>query len=132
MIRTLGGIAAGLAAAVVLMMVTEAIGNQVAPMPLMLDLDDVAQAPPAPALTLLFPVIGWFLGALVGGWVAIRISDRPRTAWAIAAIVLLAAVLNFLMMAYPGWLIAVGVVVAPLGGWLAQKACAWADARASA
>jgi uncharacterized membrane protein YfcA len=123
MIRTLGGIAAGLAAAIVLMMVTEAIGYQVAPAPMQLDFGSLEEAPEAPALSLLFPVVGWFLGSLVGGWVSIRISDRPWTAWAVAAVVFLAAVLNFLMMASPAWLIVAGLVVAPLGAWLAQKLC---------
>lgn len=127
MIRTLGGIAAGLAAAIVLMMVSEAIGNQVAPVPVGLDIEGIGETLPVPPLTFLFPILGWFLGSLVGGWLSIRISDRPRTAWAVAAVVLAALIFNFLMMAYPIWVVVVGIVVAPLGGWLAQRICAMAE-----
>jgi MFS family permease len=128
MIRTLGGIAAGLASAIVLMMITEAIGNHLSPEPTAIALEGVGETPSVPLLNLLFPVIGWFLGALVGGWLSIRISDRPWTAWAVAAVVFVATLINFLFMAYPAWLIVVGLVVTPLGAWLAQKICAMAEA----
>lgn len=131
MIRTLGGIAAGLAAAIVLMMVTEAIGHRVAPAPGWIDLPGGAEEPSMPVLSLLFPLLGWFLGALVGGWIAIRLSDRAWTAWAVAAIVLVAAIFNFVLLPFPAWVIVAGLGLPALGAWLAQKACAWADARAS-
>lgn len=123
MIRTLGGIVAGLAAAVVLMMVTEAIGYRVAPPPGWVDLPG-AEDPQQSFLSLLFQPLGWFLGALVGGWLAIRISDEARTTWAVTGVVLLAAVVNFLFLPLPVWLIVAGIVLPLLGGWLAQKVCA--------
>lgn len=124
MIRTLGGIVAGLAAAVVLMMVTEAIGYRVAPAPGWVDLPGGAEPPPLSFLSLLFPLLGWFLGALVGGWLSIRISDRAWTAWAVAAVVIVAAVFNFVMLPFPAWVIVAGLLLPALGGWLAQKVCA--------
>lgn len=126
MIRILGGIVAGMAAAITIMMVTEAIGNQIAPAPARLDLQDVSQTPPLPLMTLLFPVLGWFLAALIGGFLAIKVSDRAWTAWAVAGAVLAATIFNFVLMAYPVWVMVVGVIVPVLGGWLAQKICAMA------
>jgi hypothetical protein len=126
MIRTLGGIVAGLAAAVVLMMVTESIGYRVAPAPGWVDLPG-GEDPHPSFLSLLFQPLGWFLGALVGGWVSIRISDQAWTTWAVAGVVLLAAVANFLFLPLPVWLIVAGLVLPALGGWLAQKVCAMFD-----
>lgn len=131
MIRTLGGIVAGLAAAITLIMVTEAIGNQIAPAPGWVKTGDLSETAPLPPMTLLFPVLGWFLGALIGAFVSIKVSDRPWTAWAIAGAVLAAAVFNFVLMFYPLWLMAVGVILPPLGAWLAQKICAQVSERAS-
>lgn len=124
MIRTLGGIVAGMAAAITLMMITEAIGNQIAPAPARLEIEDIADTPPLPLMTMMFPIFGWFLGALVGGFLAIKISDQAWTAWAIAAVVLAATLLNFVLMAYPVWAMIVGLIMPVLGGWLAQRICA--------
>lgn len=127
MIRILGGIVAGMAAAITLIMVIEAIGNQIAPPPARLEMTDAGETRPLPFLTLLFPVIGAFFGALVGGFLAIKVSDHPWTAWAIAGVVLAATLFNFFLMAYPIWVIAAGVVMPVLGGWLAQRICAMAN-----
>jgi hypothetical protein len=115
MIRILGGIVAGMAAAITFMMIVEAIGNQVAPAPA--------------AGNAAFPVIGTLLGALVGGFLAIRVSDQPWTAWALAAAVLVATVFNFLLMDYAAWVIVAGLVAPLLGAWLAQRFCAMAERR---
>lgn len=127
MIRTLGGIVAGMAAAITLIMVTEAIGNQIAPAPAQLEFTDITRTPPLPLMTLLFPILGWFLGALVGGFIAIKVSDRPWTAWVIAGAVLVATGFNFILMAFPPWVIVAGLIVPVLGGWLAQRICAMAS-----
>ena len=132
MIRTLGGIVAGMAAAITLMMITEAIGNQIAPAPARLEIEDIADTPPLPLMTMMFPIFGWFLGALVGGFLAIKISDKPWTAWAIAAVVLAATLLNFVLMAYPVWAMIVGLIMPVLGGWLAQRICAQVSKNSSA
>ena len=42
--------------------------------------------------------LGWSFWQ-VGGFLAIKISDKPWTAWAIAAVVLAATLLNFVLMA---------------------------------
>jgi hypothetical protein len=129
MIRTLGGIVAGVAAAITIIMITEAIGNQIAPAPARVEITDIAETPPLPLMTLLFPVIGWLLGALVGGFVAIRISDQAWTAWAVAGAVLAATIFNFILMVYPLWVIILGLIMPIAGGWLAQRICALADSR---
>ena len=78
MIRTLGGVAAGIAVAIVLMMIIEAIGNQMFPPPA-LDLNNPNAPAALPFASLAFPVVGWFVATLAGGWFAIQISSRDWT-----------------------------------------------------
>ena len=128
MIRTLGGIAAGLAAAIVIMMLTETMGNQIAPPPARIGVSDDTDARALPFLTLLFPVLGWFVGALIGSWLAIRVSDESWTAWVVAGCVLAATIFNFILALHPTWVMVAGLIVPVLGAWLAQRFCAMRSA----
>jgi hypothetical protein len=124
MVRTLGGIVAGMAAALTIIMVTEGIGNQLAAGPPRLELAGLSDNPEPPLLTLLVPLLGWLLGAMIGGYIAIRISEQHWTAWVVAGLVLAAAGFNFVLMQYPVWVIVAGLIVPLLGAWLAQRICA--------
>jgi hypothetical protein len=119
MVRPLSAIAAGLATAIVTIMAVEAIGYQLYPPP-----DGFNMANPSAELlpfeSLLFPVVGWFLGALAGGWLAIRLSGERWTAWVIAAFVLAATILNLALITHPLWMIVAGSLASPLGGGTAQ------------
>lgn len=121
MVRTLGGIVVGTAAAIALMMVTEAAGNQVAPPPARMDLSDLADTPPLPLLTLLFPLLGLLLGALAGGYLAMMVSEKRWTGWAITAVVLAATLFNLVLLAYPIWYIVAAPAMPIIGGALAQR-----------
>ena len=119
MIRTLAGLAAGLTIALVTIIVLEAIGNQLYPPPAGYDMT-APSAESLPFETLIWPVIGWFLGALGGCWIALRLSANSRAGWAIAAFVLAATVLNLALIAHPLWMIVAGSVAPIFGGWIAQ------------
>ena len=119
MIRTLAGLATGLAVAIITVMAVEGIGNQLYPPPAGYDLTS-GSAETLPFETLVWPVIGWFLGAMAGGWVAVRVSGEHWTAWAIAACVLAATILNLAMITHPVWMIVAGVIAPVLGGWVGQ------------
>lgn len=71
--------------------------------------------PPLGAL-LLVPA-AYFLGALIGGWVAARISGRAWTAWLVGAVVVAGAVWSMFLIPHPPWM-QIAVVVAPLLGAL--------------
>jgi hypothetical protein len=120
MIRTLAGVAAGIALAIVLMMLVEALGNMMFPPPA-LDLNN----PNAPAIlplpNQLFPVLGWFLAALCGGWLALQVSARAWTSWLVAASVLVGEILDFALGRHAVWVMIAGIVAPLLGAWLAQK-----------
>ena len=119
MVRPLIAIAAGLATAIVTIMAVEAIGYQLYPPPAGFDMARPS-AELLPFETLVFPVIGWFLGATAGGWLAIRLSGERWTAWVIAAFVLAATILNLALITHPLWMIVAGLLASPLGGGLAQ------------
>ena len=123
MLRTIGGLAAGVLAGFLAIWLIEMIGHQLYPLPSDVSLGNREQMAALirglPAGAQAFVVAAWLGGALVGGAVAYRISGRRWTAWAVAALVALAAILNILMIPHPEWM-QVGAVVAPLiGGLLA-------------
>jgi hypothetical protein len=119
MIRTLAGLAAGLAVAIMTVMAVEGIGNQLYPPPAGYDMTS-ASAETLPFETLVWPVIGWFLGAAAGAWVAVRVSGENWPGWAIAIFVLAATILNLVLITHPTWVIVAGVIAPLLGGWVGQ------------
>jgi hypothetical protein len=120
MIRTLAGAAAGIAIAIVLMMIVEAIGNQLFPPPA-IDLQNANAAAALPFENLIFPVIGWFVATLVGGWAAIQLSDRAWTSWIVAASILVGELLDYLLGRHPVWMMVAGVLVPIAAALIAQR-----------
>ena len=120
MIRTLAGVAAGIAVAIVLMMIVEAVGNALFPPPA-LDLNNPDSPAFLPFMNQLFPILGWFLAAVAGGWLAIQTSARQWAAWLVAASVLVGEILDFALGRHALWVMIVGVVAPVLGAWVAQK-----------
>jgi hypothetical protein len=130
MIRTLAGAAAGIAIAIVLMMIVEAIGNQLFPPP-PIDLQNPDAPAALPFENLIFPVIGWFLATLIGGWAAIQLSERRWTSWIVAASILVGELLDYLLGRHPVWMMVAGVLVPIAAALIAQKLPRW-DKPASA
>ena len=122
MIRTLGGVAAGIAIAIVLMMVVEAIGNQLFPPPA-IDLNNPNAPAALPLANQLFPILGRFVATLVGGWFAIKISRLEWTAWVVAVSVLVGELTDYLLGQHQAWVMAAGIIAPILGAWIAQKLC---------
>ncbi|MBA3512391.1 hypothetical protein [Sphingomonas sp.] len=119
MIRTLAGLAAGLAVALITIAAVEAIGNQLFPPPAGYDMTS-GSSETLPFETLVWPAIGWFLGAVAGSWVAIRVSGERWAGWAIAVFVLAATILNLVLITHPPWMIVAGVIAPVLGAWIGQ------------
>ena len=120
MIRQLAGLAAGLTVAISTIAAVEAIGYQLFPPPTGYDMA-AGSSETLPLETLVWPVIGWFLGAIAGSWVAVRVSGERWTGWAIAACVLAATVLNLVLITHPLWMIIAGVLAPLLGGWVGDR-----------
>ena len=109
--RIIGGIAAGLVVAIVIVMGLEMIGHAFYPQPSEADFRDL------PVWVQMWVLGGWFLGAMVGGAVAASISRRAWTAWLIAAFVAAGGIVIIFMMPHPE-LMQIGAVVAPAVGGL--------------
>jgi hypothetical protein len=120
MVHRLIGLAAGLAVGLFAIIFVEFIGNQLFPPPRGYDMTS-GSALSLPVETLIWPVIGWFLGGLAGAWVAVRISGERWTGWAIAALVLAATILNFALITHPLWMMIGGPLAPLLGGWIGQR-----------
>lgn len=120
MVRKLAGLAAGLALAIAIIMIVEAIGIRLYPPPRGYDLN-TGSAESLPTINLVFPVAGWFLGALAGSWLAVHLARRAWPGWAVAGLVLVATILNFALITHPLWIMAAGALAAPLGGVIGQR-----------
>ena len=120
MIRTLAGAATGIAIAIVLMMLVEALGNTVSPPPA-LDLNNPNAPSALPVVNQLFPILGWFIATLVGGWFAIQVSSRDWASWIVAASVLVGQPADYLLGRHPLWVMALGLLAPPAAAWIAQK-----------
>ena len=129
MLRTLMGLAAGLAVAIVTIIIVEAIGNQLFPPPRGFDMAQ-STAETLPTETLMWPVIGWFLGSLAGSAIAVHLSGERWAGWAIVALVLAATIFNFALITHPVWMMVAGPLAAVIGGWLGQQVAARARRRA--
>ena len=123
MLRTLIGLAAGLAAAIVTIMIVETVGYQLFPPPRDFDMT-LASAEALPFETLIWPVLAWLLGSLAGSALAVHLSRQVWTGWAIVALVLAATIFNFAMIPHPMWVMIAGAIAPILGGWLGQQLAA--------
>ncbi len=122
--RIIGGLVAGVVAAFAAIWAIQLVGHFFYPVPSDLSIGNREQLAAfvrgLPAGAQAFVVAAWLGGALVGGTVAYRISRRRWSAWAIAAVVAFASILNILMIPHPEWM-QIGAVAAPLlGGLLAS------------
>ena len=120
MIRTLGGVAAGVAIAIALMMLVEGLGNMAFPPP-RVNLNDPNAAASLPLANQLFPVLAWFVATLVGGWIAVQLSGRGWTAWLVAASVLVGEILDYLLGRHTAWVMGAGILAPIAAAWIAQK-----------
>ena len=80
----------------------------------------IRSAPPA-AMALV--VAGWTLGALVGGWLAARISRRHPlpAALVVGAVVVAGVIANAMMIPHPLWMTVAGVLLPLPAAWLGAR-----------
>lgn len=124
--QRLGGIAAGIVAAILLIMAVQFIGNLAWPPPPGLNpRDPVAIAEmlkSMPLLAQLMIPLSYFIGTLGGGAVALRISNGWINAlWTVLAVMLAATALNLYVISHPTWLAAACALGPLLGALLARS-----------
>jgi hypothetical protein len=122
--RTIGGIIAGIVAALATISLVGILSNLLHPLPAGLSMYDGAAVRAyfamMPRFAQAFVALAWFLGALVGGLVAAAVSRRLRSLWAITAVVASLGILNVVKIPHP-FLLQIAAVAAPLlGGLLAS------------
>lgn len=120
------GAVLGIAVAIGVVFVVELIGHELLPRPQGYDpmTPDGAERylRESPLVAKLALVLGWFAGALAGGWLAVRIGGRGWLAWIVAGFIVAGAIANMVMIAHPAWMQVAGVALPLLAGWLASRA----------
>jgi hypothetical protein len=115
----------------------EWLGHRLYPPPAGLKTDDVdalaAHVAQMPVGALLFVLLAWLLGVVVGGWLSATIAGRrPRLySGVIAAVILLGAIANFATIPHPVWFMALAVLALPLAGFAAAALATRKDSAAS-
>jgi hypothetical protein len=121
MLRTIGGILAGIVAALAAVYVIEVTGHIIFPLPPEVRSGNLeilaASIETLPTGLLAFVALAWFAGALAGGIVAGWITGLRGAAWFVAAIVAAAAIFNIVMIPHPAWM-QLAAVIAPMAGGL--------------
>ena len=124
-LRTVIGIVAGVGMTIATISLCEYVGHLIWPLPPGLDPmkpDQMAQILAAmPFAAKLSIAVGWFLGTLVGGFVALGLSKRTWAPWPIAALVIAGGIANGLMFPHPLWMDVAAVVAPVLGAWIATR-----------
>src|SRR5688500_17305018 len=118
---------AGVVAAVLVVVLVDALVGSIYPLPEGPDLNDPASmraavaAVPTAAFALLLG--GWVVAAAAGAYLAARLARRsPALHGLIVAIfVLMATVANLAAIAHPTWLWPAAIILIPAAGWAATK-----------
>lgn len=84
----------------------------------------------APLAALAVIALAWLLAPLGGGFVALRISQWPASAWIVALAILASAILGALRPPHPLWMQVAAIVAPLLGAWLAIR-LPWAASTAT-
>ena len=111
-VRTVGGIIAGIVVFAVTLMVLELLAHQ------------IFQTSPAGAIPNgmhAFVAVAYFLAALAGGLAAFKISGERWTAWLIALLVAAGAVYTLTTLTHPLWMQVASVIAPLLGGLVATR-----------
>lgn len=120
------GLVAGVVTAVCCVFLIEMAGHAVFPLPAGLDITDPADQARAvaqmPAAALVFVLLGWFVGALAGAWVANRIAGNILAGWVVALVVAASGIATMVMIPHPAWMWVAGIALPMAAGWIAQKA----------
>ena len=116
--RIVSGVLAGVAAAMAVIAIVEAVSGLFFPIPA-IDFYDAEAARRAmsamPMAAQALVVGGWFVGALVGAALAVLIARRAWPGWFPAGSVLVGGIFNALFIPHPLWM-NIGVIVAPIAG----------------
>ena len=133
MTRKLIGAVVGIVLAMLVVALVQTVGHYLFPEPTLpanpspQQLRDAVAAAPVGAKAMV--VLSWFLGALVGVWAALRISNGARrSALVVAGAVLLLTLAVLLSVTHPTWMVALGLLVPVVATFLATRIVPFAEA----
>lgn len=69
----------------------------------------------------LIVVVAWFLGALAGAWVTIRIGREAVLAWGIGGIFAGLSIMTVMSIPHPLWMTACAIILPFVAAWLAIR-----------
>jgi nitrate/nitrite transporter NarK len=122
-LRIFLGILAGLVVALVVQACCDFLGSTLYPTGItnMYSREQVTEAfANRPTIALLITVAGYFLAALIGGWLARRISGQGWTVWVPAGLMALMAILIVFFYPLPPWTWFASLAAPLIGGLIAR------------
>ena len=125
-VRGVVAVILGLVLAFAITFAVEGINSQIYPFPPGTDLADPVSVKPAiaamPEAALAVVLVGWFVSALAGAWLAAHFAKPagwpPLT---VGVVLFAAAVGNMLMIPHPAWFWIIGVAIYPVATWLGAR-----------
>jgi hypothetical protein len=132
MVRTVGGVIAGILAGILGIVAISYVGGILFPIVIDSRIEGAieqanAALANAPLGATLFIALSWFVGGLVGGVVAKRIAGTGTACWTAVGLLTLLTVSNILLAPFPGWMQVASVVAPLLGGLIANHLVAARD-----
>jgi len=127
MIRNIGALIAGIVIAFVLIYLIEMLGHAIYPPPPDLDFSNPDAVRPyiatLPIVALLFPMIGWLLGAFAGSFVANICGDAKPYVFSgiVGGLVLAGTIANLIMIPHPLWFSITALIGIVASAWLANR-----------
>jgi hypothetical protein len=123
--RTIAGVLAGVVVAWLTIMLAEFASAPLHPTPAGFDMRDPAAmaafVATLPVAALLLVLCGWVLGALAGGYVAVRIARRTWPAWVVGIVIEIGVIANAVMIPHPTWMTVAGVLLPLPAAWLGAR-----------
>jgi sorbitol-specific phosphotransferase system component IIBC len=127
MIRSALVLLAGVIAAVLVVVLMDAVVGRIYPLPAGTDLsnpESMRQAIAAlPAAAFLLLAVGWALAAGVGSYIAARLATHASAIHGliVALFVLVATISNLARIPHPLWLWPAAIILIPVAGWAATR-----------
>jgi len=121
MVRKVLGVLAGVAVAILAVIVGEFGLHALVPMPMPDPADTAAMEAvmtSAPLAAKWGLAVIYFVATALGAFTATRITVRVWSGWIVMAVMMAATVANFVLLPHPVWLVIAALVLIGLGGWL--------------
>lgn len=123
--RRIVGVIIGFFTAMVVVSVVEAIGLRIFLPPADLNLSNAADLQrlieTMPAAGKSMVLAAWFLGAFIGGWVALIITRWRLSPWIICVVIIGGGIWSMVMIPHPLWMMVAGLVLPVLAAMLVLR-----------